>query len=166
MGTRLMDTRTTKRFNGKRHVTKYVAKIGDVEAVGDTATEAKNECNKLVEQSLTGSYEPGFVRYGDLLGVFYRTLEGWTYKITKETQGSLLGSSMPDRSESRESIERRMRLHMAENYIGGNAGYEVLKHPDDIEEYRIDQKFQELYRQAKVQGMDDNDAHRFACENR
>lgn len=154
-----MEVKKVNVWNGRRYTAKHNASIGDVGATCDTAAEAKEKCMALATESLAGSYTPGFVRHGNVVCIWYCTPDGWMYRITDNIEGRLDSCCCPDRTETRESVERRARLHMAMGYIGGEAGYDVIKHPEDIEKYKEDLAWQERYRQFKAQGMTDSDAH-------
>lgn len=158
-----MEIKKIRLWTGTKHETRYNATFGNIEVLSQFEKEAKNKCLELAEESLTGSYVPAFIRYKQFLCIVFREPEGWSYAITDKQEGLAHSFTMARREDTRDSVERAARLHLADCYIGGQEGFRVLNHPDDIEEYRSRLAWQERYRQAVERGMSETEAHRFAC---
>lgn len=83
--------------------------------VGPTPTQARHQAAGLIEQALTGSYDPQIINYRNNAALVYRTpLYGWCWKLIQisgilET-GLLMGIGNPTDSLDQAIAEARMEV--------------------------------------------------------
>lgn len=146
----------------------YKARLADVERVGRTQTEARDNLVAAVEGMISGSFEPSLLSYGPNVAVVWRDMYGWSYRIgpaheidTRST--SKVSLSTYDRSEAILAA-RRTLVQMAYPKLAGLAFLCSARDWHGVLDQAHWLGFQRAYERARQSGADDVEAHRIACE--
>lgn len=153
---------------------------GNLWATGATKTEAKANLEPMIDQALSGSYDPVILHCGSNSCLVWRTPTGWTYRIQWSDQ----------RTDGLHEIRSPGSQHYTRDQAISKAGYhlvtlsldhDVIHTDEDIPSYVSDPrdrnmvlsqfKFYRAWRWAKanIPGMADeannNELHRWACDH-
>jgi len=145
--------------------------IGSIWGQGRTISEAKTDAENKASAALNGSYDPFFAHYRKLNLVVWRFPEtGWTYRIIENSDNPFIMKALTMCSMSgddRETCIGYALLHMAQLAWSGETEDTcdlLASLPRMQADYTSWVHWQRGYRQAKLHGLSDNEAHRRASE--
>lgn len=144
------------------------AKLGPIDVIRPTKTEARTALLALVEERLAGSFEPAMFDLGDYRVLVYRTLEGWVYRIWSVLNSfSRDGATITCGTADRDAAIRSAKLHLAQIAFPECTGLDLLA--DDriaLLQHLHWLGFQRAYTFARDgDGLSDVEAHTFACQH-
>lgn len=157
----------------------YEAEVGRVTAQGTTPTEAKGNLAAAVSAALDGEYQPELiVWFGRTILVYRDPRHGWVTQFCNPDGGR---SSCCMSADTRIQSIRRARIHLAQlaynvesnnrtdaaaiilESIPGMYSGVVTAQTEDYMTFVDHCDFQQRYRQASLEGYNDNDCHAIAC---
>lgn len=134
---------------------------------GPTVAAAKQDAARKIEAVLAGGYDPVVAKLNGITGIAFRTPGAWMYTIIwADTPDGVKRNLCTAQCGDRKDTVTRMLRHMADNCSDVAAVTAFLG--DDkvaLSDWHGKQRFYTAYRDAKHKGMNDGDAHRYACEH-
>ena len=135
---------------------------------GPTVKEAKQDAARKIEAVLDGSYDPVVARLNGITGIAFRTPDGWKYTIVwaDAKDGVNKNVCTITGGDGRHEVLKHLLRHMDDNSSDPTVVAAFLG--DDkagFSDWQGKQRFYAAYKAAREQGMNETDAHRYACEH-
>ncbi len=138
-----------------------------VEGTGRTLTEAKKDAGRKIEESLSGDYTPTVLEWRGNAILVWREPSGWGHRYIvhdgKTVEGRVYACCQDTKEEATRSALNSLAQSGWSHFDVEDWAPEILRDRADIAEFKSWVKFQRRYRVAQGKGLNDNDAHAYAC---
>lgn len=148
----------------------FKARLADVEKMGRTQTEARENLIAHVEVTISGSFEPSMFGYGDLYALVWREIDGWHYRIGKidELDSRWCATVTIGTHDRHEAVQAARRSLVQMAYPDRNGLDLLWQHGDD--HGILDQigwlGFQRAYAFARdTSQLPEQGCHNYACSH-
>ncbi len=142
----------------------WFAALGPISLTAATKTEARESLIAVVEQAISGEWQPEHLAYGNHTALVYRDIQGWHYQFQEVGQRhcTTISSGTDGRTETISAAKK----HLAQAAYPGSNGLAFLGN-----DYRaiLDHLhwigFQRAYQHAmSMTGVTEPKMHQYACE--
>ena len=152
---------------GQRGSGGWRATIGPLSVIGPNKTEARERLTDLVEKSISGSWDPVMMSYGESNVLVYRTPHGWGYRFWSILRAfSRDGVTISCGTDTREQAISLARKHLAQAAWPTLNGMDLLAgdHAATLDHLHWI-GFQRAYAKAlSMTGFTESSMHQYACD--
>jgi hypothetical protein len=160
-------TRNESAWSGNGPKGHYYARLGPFNVTRPTRKEAHDALVSLVEEAISGSFEPAMLAYGSGRVLVYRDMGGWCVRHCSDLAAfSTDGTTMTCGRDTRDRVIHGAKLYLAQCQYPEYNGLDLLAgDADAIRQHCHWLGFQRAYESARTYGMTDHEAHAYACRN-